>query len=184
MVSHLVRHKESRMAFWLKVCALCYLHNGIGQRRREVSSVAWLHKRYLPHPEEAQNVVYPVGIKEVGEIFQSPSPPQVVILCHLFPIICWEPPVLALCGEGIGRSASLNAKIEELRVLPTLCAITRQSYRKVSLKCNAFGVGILFGRAPLQISIILQEIVEIYLLLRQIISFAPLAILCRAIHIP
>ena len=49
-----------------------------------------------PDTEEAQHVVYAVGIKEFRHVLESAYPPLASVVNHPLPVVCRESPVLSV----------------------------------------------------------------------------------------
>ena len=79
-------------------------------------SAVTLGDGYLPNAEEAEHVVYAVGVEILGGVGQTSAPPTIAVGSHRFPIVGRESPVLSLCGKGIGRCAGGSVEVEQLAV--------------------------------------------------------------------
>ena len=116
--------------------------------------------RGFPDSEESKDMVYAVCVKIVCKMGETVPPPGVVVFCHLIPVIGWESPVLAVGREEIRRSTGLLGKVEEMRVLPCLNAVSGYSNWNVTFQCHTFFVGILLCLDHLFVQVILYKKVE------------------------
>ena len=66
----------------------------------------------FPDSEESKNMIDSEGIEIFAHFPQALFPPPITILGHLIPIICREPPILAISGESIWRRSCLGIEIE------------------------------------------------------------------------
>ena len=115
-----VFHEELRME--RHAVALDFLHRH-GQRRHELSQQ---RRRtvdgHLPDAEEAQHVVYSVGVEVFGHLLEAPDPPAIARLMHGLPVVGGEAPVLTVFGEVVGRRAGRTLEVEQLGLRPGLHA--------------------------------------------------------------
>ena len=110
-------------------------------------------------------MIYAIGIEVVRHLGKASTPPSVVILRHLIPVIDWESPVLSLCREVIRRSTRRRGRNEEFRILPYIHARTRYANRNIALQHYPLRVEIVAHLTQLAVEMILHIVVESHLLL-------------------
>ena len=90
--------------------------------------------RHLPDPEEAEDVIDPIGIEVMTELREPRTPPGVVVLLHDLPVVGGKSPVLALHGEGVRRRAGLRVHLEQMRRGPRVHRLAVDADRQVALE--------------------------------------------------
>ena len=87
----------------------------------------------LPDAEEAQNMIYAIGVKVLGHLAETAYPPRAAVFQHLVPIVGGEAPVLSVGRERIGWGTSLTVQVEILWFYPSLHTITADADGDVTL---------------------------------------------------
>ena len=103
------------------------------------------------------------GIEIAGHHAQAGLPPREAVFSHLFPVVGWEAPVLAILCEGIRWCTCLGVKVEEFRMNPRINAGAADSNRKVALEDYAVAAGIGADLRQLCIKMILDKEPEIHI---------------------
>ena len=119
--------------------------------------------RYLPDAEEAQNVVYTIGVEVLCHLAEAAHPPRIAILLHHIPVVGREAPVLPVDREVIGWGTCLTVHVEVVWLFPSLHAATIDADRDVALQYHAQRTGIVGHGRELQVQVILYVVVERYL---------------------
>ena len=109
-------------------------------------------------------MVYPEAVEIFAHLPQAGLPPGITVLGHLFPVICREAPVLAVCRECIRRCAGLRIQVEEIRELPGVHTGAADSDRQVSLYRDSLRMGIFHRILELGVEAVLFPAAEVDLL--------------------
>ncbi len=114
----------------------------------------------LPDAEEAEDMVYAVGVEIVAHLAQTRLPPGKARLLHLVPVVSGEAPVLAVGAEGIRRCTGLHIKVKEFRRHPGVGAGAAHAYGQVALNSHPMAVGIGDGILELNVETVLDPAPE------------------------
>ena len=97
---------------------------------------------------------------------QALNPPEIVSLRHLFPVVNWVAPELAVRGEGIRGAArhlfrmAAFVQLEEFRICPHVRRIQRHVNGNVADNADALGIGVAAQRLPLPVKFVLNKVLQ------------------------
>ncbi len=132
-----------------------------GQRGLELSvESALLGHGNLPDAEEAQHVVYAVGVEVLGHLAETAHPPLAAVAEHLVPVVGGESPVLSVLAEGVGGCSGLSVHVEVAWLGQHVHAVAVHADGYVALQYDMLLPGVLVGGVHLLVQVELHVVPE------------------------
>ena len=88
--------------------------------------------RYAPYSKKAQHMIYSDGVEIIAHVFHPLPPPGIIILCHFFPVVCWETPVLAFGSKGIWWCTCLHIHVKKGTIHPGIATVPANTYGQIT----------------------------------------------------
>ena len=111
---------------------------------------------YFPNSEEAEDVVYAIGVKVACHVAEALYPPLSAVAEHGFPIIGGEAPILSVCAEVVGGSSCLTVHIKIVWVCLYIAAVAVHSDGYVAFEHDSEGLGMGVDVAHLGVEYVLD----------------------------
>ena len=104
-------------------------------------------------------MVNTISCKVFGHLAETFLPPQIVVLFHDIPIVCWEAPILSVGRECIGWCSRLSVHVEVVRFNPCFHTISTDTNRNISFENDTFLASIVASIQQLNVQVELDVIV-------------------------